>query len=71
MVKRKKKLIGLARDIVGTSMFIGMGSGVLQKAGYSQVGMSELSGWVGTVTHVTMGKHLIGIIKKRKRRRRS
>ncbi len=68
--KKKRKLIGIARGAVGVSLGIGIGAGTLQKMGYSQTGMTELSGYVGPVTSITMGKHMmqqLGPLIKKKR----
>lgn len=68
--KKKRKLIGIARGAVGASLGIGIGASTLQKMGYSQVGMSSLAGYVGPVTSITMGKHMmdqLGPLIKKKR----
>ncbi len=80
--KKKRKLIGIARGAVGASLGIGVGSGTLQQMGFTPHGMSELAGWVGPVTHVKMGMHMmeqlkplikqkrVVIVIKRKKKRR-
>lgn len=71
MAKRKKrKLIGIARGAVGASLGIGIGADTLQKMRYSQTGTTALAGYVGPVTSITMGKHMmdkLGPLIKKKR----
>lgn len=70
MAKKKRKIIGIARGAVGASMAIGMGAGTLQHMGYSSTGVSGLAGYVGPVTSIAMGKHMmtqLGPLIKKKR----
>lgn len=68
--KKKRKIIGIARGAVGASMAIGVGAGTLQQMGYSSTGVSGLAGYVGPVTSIAMGKHMLEqlrpLIKKRR-----
>ncbi len=64
MVKKEKTFRDIALGQVKASVLIGSGTGILQKAGYSTVGVTRLSRYVPAVRALEMGKFMLGKIKK-------
>lgn len=63
-----KKIKKDAKDIVGLSIGLGVGASMMGAVG-SPVSLTPMVRFMPAITALTMGKHLIRKIKKKKRRK--